>query len=146
MTMTPPLPGLEFKSRYFVLHAGGNRDALFLMHKELNLPGSVIKKLRDNPLDKTPDIERWLWASPDFFCRTNFPLEEVEKFIEHNGDIIKIMSQYREKVSLIFSVNWMFLKGAHGFYISHNLMNNLAAAGFSLEIDIIEGSDDISRN
>ncbi len=129
--------GRRIGSRYFILTAGGNRDALMQMHAELNLPGSTLKKLLPNPLDKTPDIERWLWESLKVYCKSDEPISEINEFIESNAKTIELMAKYGDKVSLNVCLGWKFIENkAHGFYFPPALMQRLSASNFGLEIDI----------
>lgn len=129
--------GRTIGSRYFLLSAGGHRDALMSMHAELNLPGSTLKKLKINPLDDTPDIERWLWESSKEYCISDYPLDEMAKFLLNNIEIIKCMEKYRETLSLNICLCWKFIEDEfHGFYASSELMHLLSSAGLGLDIDI----------
>ncbi|WP_157982678.1 hypothetical protein [Simplicispira lacusdiani] len=129
--------GRTVGSRYFLLSAGGHRDKLMSMHAELNLPGSTLKKLKINPLDDTPDIERWLWESSKEYCVSDYPLEEVERFLHNNIEAINCMRKYRETLSLNICLCWKFIENElHGFYASSELMHLLSSAGLGLDIDI----------
>lgn len=130
--------GRRVGSRYFSLCAGGNRDALMRMHGELNMPGSVLKKLLDNPLDETPDIERWLWESPKEYCKSYYyPIAEIGEFFEKNNKLIKTMSNYRNEVSLTVALCWKFIDNqVHGFHMPPDLIKKLSEAGLGFEIDI----------
>ena len=107
------------------------------MHAELNAPGSCLKKLFNNPLDKTPDIERWLWISSKTHSKSDYPMDEISEYIKDNKSAMEIMSKYQNQVTLTISLCWNFLDGKiHGFYASKELIHDLDSFGFGLEIDI----------
>lgn len=129
--------GRRIGSRYFFVCAGGNRDVLMKMHAQLNIPGSVLKKLLQNPLDETPDIERWLWEGPKKYCKSEYPVDEIGEFIDENFEMIGEMGEYCNLVSLNVVLCWKFVDNqVHGFYVSSDLMRKLSAAGFGFDIDI----------
>ena len=130
--------GRRVGSRYFSLCAGGNRDALMRMHGELNMPGSVLKKLLNNPLDETPDIDRWLWESPKEYCKSYYyPITDISEFLNINAELVKTMGRYRNEVSLTVVLCWKFIdNNVHGFYLPPDLIKKLSEAGLGFEIDI----------
>ena len=124
----------------FYISAVGHEDMIRALHVELNIPGAEVKELRPNPIDPHPQAERWLWRSPYQVCSGDFPEDELAAYLRENGHVLSVLKQHsahlRDVGPVIVSLPDQGRAG--GYSVSSELIQLLASANASLEIDILE--------
>lgn len=126
-------------SKYFTIFAEGNRDALMTLNAELGLKASTLKELKLNPFDSTAQIDRWSWATEKIFCKTDFPTDEIEAYLEQNALLLVILKKHSQFIRDVgVALSWNFRNGQlNGFSVSKQFARILSDSNMSFEIDII---------
>jgi hypothetical protein len=126
-------------SKYFTIFAEGNRNALMALNAELGLKSSILKELKLNPFDSTAQIDRWSWSTEKIFCKTDFPTDEIEAYLEQNAILIAILKKHSQFIRDVgVALSWNFRdEQLNGFSVSKRFARILSDANMSFDIDII---------
>ena len=122
----------------FYLSAIGSEDNIRALHDQLKLLGSEVKQLRANPLDPSPQAERWLWCSPYQTCSSDFPEDELTAYLRENSHLLATLGKHRAGLKDVgpVIVSQPDHNGIRGCSVSSELISLLASVNASLEIDI----------
>jgi len=125
----------------YYLSATGSQSEIHALAEYLNVTGSKVEQLRSAHLSNNlAGSDKWIWRSPYYDCKGDFPEDELLEFLRKNADLVEKLKERPEGIQDMVAV----LVGKigdgdepNGYSISNDLITYLAEIRASLEIDVV---------
>lgn len=123
----------------FYIHASGEEAGIRTLDDNLNWSGSRVRALPKSVLDPSGQKGPWIWSSPYQECTSEFPEDELARFLRDNAPLRHQLTAHRAALREVAGVIVCSLEQGEqprGYSISSELMQLLLEIDATLEIDI----------